>query len=356
VTTYSQTIVNLKEKGERKNKMKAVGFYKYLPIAAPESLLDLEVPRPEPAGRDLLVRVKAVAVNPVDMKVRGANKKEETQPRIIGWDAAGVVEAAGPDVSLFRPGDEVYYAGDITRPGSNAEFQLVDERIVGRKPRTLNYAEAAALPLTAITAYEAFFDRLNIDIGGADAGQKLLIIGGAGGVGSIGIQLAKLAGLEVIATASRPETQRWVSELGAHHVIDHNQPLRPQIEKLGHKWIDYIAMFNNTDQHWDAACDLIKPQGSITSIVENKGPLNQNEMKRKSAAFVWEFMFTRAMFETPDMIEQHRLLNRVSDWIEEGELRTTLKKTLGTLSAANLKEAHRQIEAGSTVGKLVLTL
>ncbi|MBO0719851.1 MAG: zinc-binding alcohol dehydrogenase family protein [Blastocatellia bacterium] len=336
--------------------MKAVGLYKYLPIDDPESLLDLEVPKPEPAGRDLLVRVKAVSVNPVDTKVRRSNRKEETQPRILGWDAAGVVEAAGPDVSLFRAGDEVYYAGDITRPGSNAEFQLVDERIVGRKPRTLSYAEAAALPLTAITAYEAFFDRLGIDPAGGNRGQTLLIIGGAGGVGSIGIQLAKLAGLKVIATASRTETRSWVQELGADQVIDHSEPLRPQIDQLGHRWVDYIAIFNDTDLHWNAACDLIKPQGRFTSIVENKNPLKQDELKRKSAAFVWEFMFTRSMFETPDMIEQHRLLKRVSGWVEEGELRTTLKETVGTLTAANLKEAHRKLEAGSTIGKLVLTL
>jgi NADPH2:quinone reductase len=334
--------------------MKAVGLYKYLPIDERESLIDLELPVPQPAGRDLLVRVKAVSVNPVDVKVRAPKSNVETEPRILGWDAAGVVEATGSDVTLFQVGDEVYYAGDITRPGSNAEYQLVDERIVGRKPRTLSFAEAAALPLTAITAYEAFFDRLQIDQTGRDAGQTLLIIGGAGGVGSIGIQLAKLVGLEVIATASRSETQRWVRDLGADHVIDHRQPLRPQVDKLGYPWIDYIAIFNNTDQHWDTACDLITPQGRITSIVENSRELKQAELKRKSGTFVWEFMFTRSMFQTPDMVAQHHILDRVSEWIDEGKLRTTLKQTFGQLTAANLKEAHRQIEAGSAVGKVVL--
>jgi NADPH:quinone reductase len=336
--------------------MKAVGLYKYLPVDERESLIDLELPVPQPASRDLLVRVKAVSVNPVDVKVRAPKSKVEIEPRILGWDAAGVVESAGPDVSLFQVGDEVYYAGDITKPGSNAEYQVVDERIVGRKPRTLSFSEAAALPLTTITAYEAFFDRLEIDHTGTDAGQTLLIIGGAGGVGSIGIQLAKLAALEVIATASRPETEQWVRELGADHVIDHRQPLRPQVDKLGYSWVDYIAIFNNTDQHWDAACDLIKPQSRITSIVENSGELKQDELKRKSAAFVWEFMFTRSMFQTPDMIAQHRLLNRVSEWIDDGKLRTTLRQTFGQLTAENLREVHRQIEAGGAIGKFVLTV
>jgi zinc-binding alcohol dehydrogenase family protein len=334
--------------------MKAVGLYKYLPIDERESLLDLDLPVPQPAGRDLLVRVKAVSVNPVDVKVRAPKSKIENEPRILGWDAAGVVESVGSDVSLFQVGDQVYYAGDITRPGSNAEYQLVDERIVGRKPNTLSFPEAAALPLTTITAYEALFDRLEIDHTGRDAGQRLLIIGGAGGVGSIAIQLAKLAGLEVIATASRPESQQWVRELGADHVIDHRQPLRPQVDKLGYRWLDYIAIFNNTDQHWDAACDLIKPQGRITSIVENSSELKQDEVKRKSATFVWEFMFTRSMFQTPDMVAQHRLLDRVGEWIDEGRLRTTLRQTSGHLTAANLKEVHRQIEAGRAVGKFVL--
>jgi zinc-binding alcohol dehydrogenase family protein len=336
--------------------MKAVGLYKYLPIDDPESLLDLELPEPQATGRDLLVRVKAISVNPVDVKVRAPKPRVETQPRILGWDAAGVVEAVGEDVSLFKAGDEVYYAGSIMRSGSNAEYQLVDERIVGRKPRTLSFAEAAALPLTSITAYEAFFDRLGIDSGGRDAGQTLLIIGGSGGVGSIGIQLAKRAGLEVIATASRPETQQWARELGADRVIDHRQPLRPQIEGLGYQWVDYVAIFNNTDQHWDAACDLIKPQGRLTTIVENTGELKQDQLKRKSATFAWEFMFTRSMFQTHDMVAQHLLLNRVSELIDDGQLRTTLKETPGSLSAAGLKEVHRRIEAGSAIGKYVLTV
>ncbi|CAN0352005.1 unnamed protein product, partial [Ectocarpus sp. 4 AP-2014] len=257
--------------------VKAVGLTRYLPIENPESLVDLELEKPLPAGRDLLVALKAIAVNPVDTKVRAPKDVVEAAPKILGWDAAGVVEAVGPEVELFQPGDEVYYAGDITRQGSNAEFQLVDERIVGKKPATLGFPEAAALPLTAITAYEAFFDRLGIDPGGANRGETLLIVGGAGGVGSIGIQLAKIAGLTVIATASRPESAAWCTNLGADHIVNHREPLRPQVEALGLKYVDHFALFNDTDGHWDAAADLIRPQGKIVSIVENAKPLDQSQ-------------------------------------------------------------------------------
>ncbi|MEM6640808.1 MAG: zinc-binding alcohol dehydrogenase family protein [Pseudomonadota bacterium] len=334
--------------------MKAIGFTHYLPISDPDSLKDVELERPTATGHDILVAVKAIAVNPVDVKVRAPKDKIEETPRILGWDAAGVVEAVGENVTLFKPGDEVFYAGDITRPGAYSEYQLVDERIVGHKPKSLTFAEAAALPLTSITAYEAFFDRLDLDREGANKDESLLIIGGAGGVGSIGIQLAKLAGLEVIATASRPETRDWVKELGAKHVINHHEPLRPQIEALGYKFIDHIAIFNNTDGHWDAVSDLIRPQGRIVTIVENNKPLDMDTLKTKAAGLIWEFMFARSMFGTPDMIEQHNLLNTIADEIDAGRIRTTVSKTLSPINAENLRAAHELVETGQAKGKIVL--
>ncbi|MCR9116712.1 MAG: zinc-binding alcohol dehydrogenase family protein [bacterium] len=334
--------------------MKAVALTRYLPIEDPESLVDVELEKPTPSGRDLLVAVKAIAVNPVDTKVRAPKEKVEPEPKVLGWDAAGIVEAVGPEVTLFKPGDEVFYAGDITRPGANSEFQLIDERIVGAKPTSLDFAQAAALPLTSITAYEAFFDRLGIDVEGANKGDTLLIIGGAGGVGSIGIQLAKIAGLTVIATASRPESSAWVTKLGADHVINHREPLRPQVEALGMKYVDYIALFNDTDGHWDAAADLIRPQGNIVSIVENREPLAQSEMKLKAATFSWEFMFTRSMYQTADMIEQHNLLNRIAGWIDDQTIQSTVNDVISPINAANLRSAHATLEAGRAIGKIVL--
>ncbi len=334
--------------------MKAIGLTRYLPIENPESLTDVDLEKPSPTGRDLLVEIKAIAVNPVDTKVRAPKDKVEESPKVLGWDAAGTVVAAGPEATLFKPGDEVFYAGDITRPGTNAEFHLVDERIVGAKPKTLDFAQAAAYPLTAITAYEAFFDRLGIDVEGANSNETLLIIGGAGGVGSIGIQLAKIAGLQVIATASRAESSQWVRKLGADHVINHYEPLRPQVEALGIKFIDHIAIFNNTDTHWEAVVDLIRPQGKIVSIVENKAPLNQSLMKTKAATFVWEFMFTRSMFETDDMIQQHHLLNRIAKWIDQGTIVSTTGELMSPINAQNLRLAHEKLEAGSSIGKIVL--
>lgn len=333
--------------------MKAVGFTRYLPIDDPQSLIDLDLPKPEPQGRDILVAVRAVAVNPVDTKVRSPKDKVEDAPRIIGYDASGVVEAVGPDVTLFQPGDEVYYAGDITRPGTNQEFHLVDERIVGRKPSSLSFAEAAALPLTTITAYESLFHRLRIDRDGADAGRSILIIGGAGGVGSIGIQLAKRAGLTVIATASRPETVAWVRELGADHVVSHREPLAPQVRALGIEHVDHVAIFNDM-RHWLDAVELIRPQGSIVTIDDTHLPMPMEQMKTKAASLHWELMFTRAMFTTPDMIEQHRLLTFVAGEIDAGRLRTTLAETLSPINASTLREAHRRIETGTARGKIVV--
>jgi zinc-binding alcohol dehydrogenase family protein len=308
---------------------------------------DIELPKPAPAGRDLLVKVEAISVNPVDYKQR---KVDSPTPRVLGWDAAGTVEATGPEVTLFRPGDAVYYAGDVTRPGANSEFHLVDERIVGKKPRRLDFAQAAAIPLTAITAWEAFFERMKIDIGGEDAGKRMLIIGGAGGVGSIGIQLAKIAGLSVIATASRPESIAWVRELGADEVVDHRKDLASQVGKP----VDYIANFNDLDTHWAAMGQLIAPQGSMVAIVGNQKPLPMDTVRSKSATICWELMFTRPRFKTPDMIEQHRLLSQVADWLDSGELRGTLKETLSPINAANLRKAHEKLESGTMIGKLVL--
>lgn len=335
--------------------MKAVGLYRYLPISHPEALLDLELPVPTPGPRDLLVSVKAVAVNPVDYKVRAPKDKVLEQAHVLGYDAAGVVEAVGSEVTLFQPGDRVYYAGDITRQGSNAEYQLVDERIAGSMPNSLNFAQASALPLTAITAWETFFERLHIDANGNDAGKTLLIIGGAGGVGSIGIQLAKrLAKLTVITTASRPESVAWCRELGADHVVDHNGDMVEQIRALGFDHVDYVACFNDIDQHFPAAATLIRPQGTIVAITENKRAIPFELLKTKSAALAWEFMFTRSMYQTPDMQQQHHLLNRVAELVDSGTLKTTVGDVLGSINAANLKRAHAALESGRVIGKLVL--
>jgi NADPH:quinone reductase len=333
--------------------MKAVALTRYLPIDDPQSFQDVQLPQPVPQGRDLLVAVKAVAVNPVDTKVRAPKAKVEDQPRVLGWDASGTVQAVGPDVRLFKPGDEVYYAGDITRPGSNQEFQLVDERIVGHKPKSLSHAEAAALPLTTITAYEAFFDRLRIDRNGADAGQSILIIGASGGVGSIGIQLAKSAGLKVIATASRPETVAWVGELGADHVVNHRSPLVAQVRALGLAHVDHVAIFNDM-RHWAAAVELIRPQGGIVTIDDTDLPMPMGGMKTKAASLHWEFMFARAMHQTPDMVEQHRLLNHVAQEIDAGRIRSTVSTVLRPINAENLRRAHALVETGAAKGKIVI--
>ncbi|WYP28593.1 zinc-binding alcohol dehydrogenase family protein [Alkalihalobacillus sp. FSL W8-0930] len=332
--------------------MKAVGLKRYLPIEHEESFLDVELEKPEPTGRDLLVKVMAVSVNPVDTKQRAPKDDVEEEPRVLGWDASGIVEAVGEDCTDFRVGDEVYYAGSITRPGSYSEYQLVDERIVGQKPRTLDFAKAAAFPLTTITAWEGLFERLAIDPEQTEQNKEkhLLIIGGAGGVGSIAIQLAKWAGLHVTATASREETSTWVRKLGADGVVNHHHSLEEQLSEE----VDYIFCLNNTDQHWDAMATIIKPQGKICSIVENKDPLDLNVLKSKSATFVWEFMFTRAMYETSDMKKQQELLNQVSHLVEEGHLQTTLTETLHPIEAKTIKQAHQMVESGSMIGKVVV--
>ena len=337
--------------------MKAVGITQYLPVDNESAFVDFDAPKPTPAGQDLLIAVKAIAVNPVDVKVRGGRGKMadvvEDPPRIIGWDASGVVEAVGPDVTLFKVGDEVYYAGDITRSGSYAEYQLVDQRIVGSKPHTLSHAEAAALPLTTITAYESLFDRLRIDRSGANKNESILIIGGAGGVGSIGIQLARQAGLKVIATASRPQSINWVKELGAHHVVNHREDITEQVRSLGFTQVDHIAIFNDM-RHWEAAVELIRPQGGIVTIDDTHLPMPMENMKMKAASLHWEFMFARAMHQTDDMIEQHRLLSWAASEIDAGRLRSTASDTLSPINASSLREVHRRIETGEAIGKIVV--
>ncbi|GBF74895.1 NADPH:quinone reductase [Paenibacillus sp. 598K] len=335
--------------------MKAVGLKRYLPIEDPESLLDIELPVPAPEGHDLLVEVKAVSVNPVDTKVRAPKDKVETDYRILGYDAAGVVTAVGDQVTLFKPGDEVYYAGSILRPGSNSPYQLVDERIVGAKPQTLDFAEAAALPLTALTAWEGLYDRLGVAVDPeANRGRTLLIIGAAGGVGSIATQLGREAGLTVIGTASRTSSADWAREHGAAHIINHHEEMQPQLEALGYREVDYIFCCNSTAAHWDSMAQAIAPQGKIVSIVEMKEPVNLTLLMNKSATFVWELMFTRSRYQTADLLEQHRALQAIGAQIDAGKLRTTVAQRLSPINAANLREAHRLLESGSTIGKVVL--
>ena len=310
--------------------------------AVDHTFADLELPKPSPSGRDLLVKVEAISVNPVDYKQR----KQATSSKVLGWDAAGTVEAVGSDAKLFKPGDEVYYAGDVTRAGCNSEFHLVDERIVGRKPKKLDFAQAAAMPLTSITAWEAFHDRIKVK-----PGKSMLIISGAGGVGSIGIQLAKIAGLRVIATASRPESVAWVKELGADQVVSHRESLSAQIKNP----VDYIANFSGElDAYWEAMAELVAPQGALVAIVGNTKPLPMDIVRSKSATVCWELMFTRPRFQTPDMIEQHKLLNQVAEMLDAGKLRCTLKETLSPINGANLRKAHARLESGAMIGKLVL--
>ena len=334
--------------------MRAVALRKYLPIDDPESLVDVELPAPVPGPSDLRVRVEAVSVNPVDTKVRAPKPKVEEPPRVLGWDAAGTVDAVGGAVTAFRPGDRVYYAGSIGRPGSNAELHLVDHRIAAPMPTSLDFADAAALPLTSLTAWEGLFDRLRLGPAGGHAGRSLLLIGGAGGVGSMVIQLAKVAGLFVIATASRPETRAWVESLGADAVVDHRQGLRPQIEALGRKHVDAIYNAQNTDAWWEVMADLIAPQGGIVGIVEASKALDLSLLKNKSASFAWEFMFTRAAYETADMAAQGDILRRVAGLVDAGKVRSTRRETLAPISASNLREAHRKSESGKTIGKIVL--
>lgn len=336
--------------------MRAVGYHHPQPISSETSLVDLDLPVPEAKGHDLLVEIRAVSVNPVDAKVRASAAPDTGEARILGFDAAGVVKAVGDQVTLFQPGDAVYYAGAINRPGTNSEFHLVDERIVGRKPSTLSFEEAAALPLTAITAYEALFHRLKVEDKVSGVNHAILITGGAGGVGSIAIQLAReLTDLTVIATASRSETKEWATKLGAHHVIDHSQPLAPQVEALGIGAPAFIFSVTHSDTHAADLAEIIAPQGRLAMIDDPKGGFDIMPFKRKSASVHWEFMFARPVWQTADMIEQHKLLNHVSELVDAGRIRTTLTETVGTINAANLKKAHAMLESTRTRGKVVLS-
>jgi len=335
--------------------MKAVGYQKSLPVSAPDCLIDFTADKPKPGPRDLLVAVKALSVNPVDTKVRmrGAPAAGEP-PKVLGYDAAGVVEAVGAEVTLFKAGDEVCYAGAIARPGTNSEFHLVDERIVGKKPKSLSFARAAALPLTSITAWEMLFDRFGVVPGKTPDGRALLVIGGAGGVGSILIQLArKLTALTIIATASRPETRDWCLKLGADHVIDHSKPLAEQLKAIGHAEVALIAGVTGSAKSVPQMPDFIAPFGKLC-LIDDPGPLEVTPFKRKSASVHWELMFTRAVFQTPDMIGQHKLLNEVSAMIDGGLIITTAAQEISPINAANLIKAHAQIESGTTIGKIVL--
>lgn len=332
--------------------MKAIVYTQHgLPIDDPQALIDTELPMPLVGPHDLLVEVRAVSVNPVDTKIRlGASVSE---PRVLGWDASGVVRAVGSAVTLFTPGDEVFYAGSITRPGSNSQFQTVDERIVGRKPRNLGHAEAAALPLTSITAWELLFDRLRVAEGGG-AGQSLLIIGAGGGVGSILTQLARqLTQLTVIGSASRDATRAWVQKLGAHHTVDHTRPMQPQLAALGFANVDIVISLTHTDHHYADIIEALAPQGQL-ALIDDPATLDAVPLKRKSISLHWELMFTRSMFGTADMGRQHELLNRVAAMIEDGSLTTTLGEHYGAINAANLRRAHALIESNRAIGKIVL--
>ena len=335
--------------------MKAVALTRYLPITDPQSLFDVELPTPVPGEHDLLVRVEAVSVNPVDTKLRAPKPQVETSPRVLGYDAAGVVEAAGSAVAGFKPGDRVYYAGDVTRPGSHAQYQLVDARLAALMPHNLDFADAAALPLVAVTAWELLFQRMPFDSEHGGEGKSLLVIAGAGGVGSIAIQLARRAGFTVIATASRTESAEWCRAMGARHVVDHREPLAPQLVALGLPQIDAALNLADTDAYWNELGALLAPQGHVGLIVEPKGALNIGDpYKAKCVGIHWEFMFARARFKTEDRAEQGRILARVAELVDAGELKGIRRETLNPINATNLREAHRRLESGGSIGKLTL--
>jgi zinc-binding alcohol dehydrogenase family protein len=334
--------------------MKAVGYRRSLPITEADSLIDIELPDPKPLGRDLLVQVKAVSVNPVDTKVRMRQAPQAGETRVLGWDAAGVVVELGPDAHLFKPGDEVWYAGSLVRPGTNAEVHLVDERIVGKKPKSLGFAEAAALPLTTITAWELLFDRFGVPPGKRFTDESLLIIGAAGGVGSILIQLARrLTAMTVIGTASRKETADWVLSLGAQYVIDHSKPLSAELRRIGIPAVTHIASLTQTDTHFPEIIESLAPQGKL-GLIDDPPPIDVNQLKRKSISLHWELMFTRPLFGTADMIAQHRLLSEAAELVDAEVIRTTFGEHFGCINAENLKRAHALIESGKAKGKIVL--
>ena len=334
--------------------MRAIGYREPGGIDRDDALVDIELAQPVATGRDLLVEVKAVSVNPVDTKIRKTARPDGSDWKVLGWDAAGIVHAVGPDVSSFRAGDAVFYAGAIGRPGSNSEYQLVDERIVGSKPRTLDWGPAAALPLTAITAWEMLFDRLEVGRPVPGAAPAIVIVGGAGGVGSMAIQLARaLTGLTVIATASRPETTAWVRGLGAHHVVDHGRPLAAEVAALGLGAPAFVFSTTQTDRHLGEIAEMLAPQGRV-GVIDDPPTLDVNPFKRKSASVHWELMYTRSIYGTVDMAEQGRLLNEVARLVDDGTLRSTMTRNDGPITAAALKRVHALIESGKACGKIVL--
>lgn len=337
--------------------MRAIGFTQNLPITDEHSFLEFFEPQPTPTGHDILVKIVATSVNPVDTAVRRGTTETLAQPKVVGYDAYGIVDAVGDAVSLFHPGDRVRYAGSFKRPGTDSEYHLVDERIVGPAPQSLNPAQAAAMPLTALTAWEALFEQmhLSIDTPKANAGKTILIINGAGGVGSMATQLAHLAGLTVIATASRPETIAWTQAHGADQVVNHRQDLVPQVQALGYPTVDYILELSNLNQHWPEITSLIRPSGTIVSITGSDTPIDLRALKQKRATFAWEWMFTKSFFGTPDMLSQHDTLTRVAQLVDAGDLVTTLTKTLSPINATNLRQAHELVESNRMIGKVVLT-
>ena len=334
--------------------MKAIGYIQSLPPSDPKSLFDFELPKPTPLPNDLLVAVRAVSVNPVDTKIRMRAQGTEAQPKILGYDCAGVVEYVGPEVKFFKPGDEVFYAGTIGRPGTNSEFHLVDWRLAGHKPRSLSFAEAAALPLTSVTAWELLFDRLRIPLGKPQQAGTLLVVGASGGVGSILVQLARrLTGLTIIGSASRIESQHWVRRNGAHHTVDHSKKLSEEVRKLGIQHVEYIIGLTHTDEHFDEVVELIAPQGAI-ALIDDPTLIDVRKFKTKSASLHWESMFTRSLFQTADMIEQHRILEQLSKLVDDGLIHTTLAASEGRINADNLRKAHAGIESHKSIGKIVL--
>jgi len=334
--------------------MKAIGYIQSLPPSDPKSLFEFELPKPTPGPLDLLVAVRAVSVNPVDTKIRMRAQGTEAQPKILGFDCAGIVESVGSEVKFFKPGDEVFYAGTISRPGTNSEFHLVDWRLAGHKPRSISFAEAAALPLTSVTAWELLFDRLRIPLGKPQQAGTLLVVGASGGVGSILVQLARrLTGLTVIGSASRIESQHWVRKNGAHHVVDHSRKLSEEVRKLGIQNVEYVIGLTHTDEHFDEIVELIAPQGSF-ALIDDPAPLDIRKLKTKSASLHWESMFTRSTFQTADMVEQHRILEQISKLVDDGLIRTTLAATEGRITAENLRLAHAGIESHKSIGKIVL--
>lgn len=332
--------------------MKAVGYYQSRAITEADALVDIELPMPHAEGHDVLVEVKAISVNPVDTKVRKSAAPESGAAKILGWDATGVVKSVGKNVTQFKEGDRVWYAGSIARPGSNSEYQLVDQRIMGHMPKSLSFAEAAALPLTSLTAWELLFDRLEVQQ--AQAGAKLLVIGASGGVGSILVQLAKqLTPLTIIATASRAESTAWLQSIGAHYVISHQQDMQKQLTALGISDVDYVISLNKTDAHFAQIVEIIKPQGKF-ALIDDPELFDFRKLKRKSVSLHWELMFTRALFNTHDLIRQHEILNQVAQYVDQGLIKTTLNQHLGRINAEHLKQAHALLESQQVIGKIVL--